>query len=58
VGTISLLYIGNQQAALRKMFVAKEYRGGEAQTAKRLLETAKNWAKEKGISDIFLGTTP
>jgi N-acetylglutamate synthase-like GNAT family acetyltransferase len=58
VGTISLLDIGNQQAALRKMFVAKEYRGGEAQTAKRLLEKAKNWAKEKGISDIFLGTTP
>ncbi|KZZ83434.1 GNAT family N-acetyltransferase [Bacillus sp. SJS] len=58
VGTISLLDIGSQQLALRKMFVKKEYRGPVFQTASLLLNTALDWAKEKSISAIFLGTTP
>lgn len=58
VGTISLLDIGNSQAALRKMFVKKEYRGAPYNIARSLLDAALAWAGEQGIIDIFLGTTP
>ena len=57
VGTIGLLAIGNQQAALRKMFVAKEFRGREKKVAQALLETLLNWAQARGLQEIFLGTT-
>jgi N-acetylglutamate synthase-like GNAT family acetyltransferase len=58
VGTISLLDIGNNQVALRKMFVNKEYRGTIYKTASRLLDTAIKWAKKHSIKAVFLGTTP
>ncbi|MCM3716531.1 GNAT family N-acetyltransferase [Alkalihalobacillus oceani] len=58
VGTISLLDIGNKQVALRKMFVAKEFRGSTYKTASLLLATAIAWAKERQIKAIYLGTTP
>jgi RimJ/RimL family protein N-acetyltransferase len=58
VGTISLLDIGNQEVALRKMFVDKEYRGAKYKTASLLLNNAIKWAKEKSIKSIYLGTTP
>jgi N-acetylglutamate synthase-like GNAT family acetyltransferase len=57
VGTISLLDIGNGQVALRKMFVAKTYRGGKTATAQQLLNQALNWSRGQGIEGIFLGTT-
>lgn len=57
VGTIALLDIGNHQIALRKMFVEQNYRGKTFQTANHLLNTALEWAKEKSIEEIFLGTT-
>nr|WP_246880538.1 GNAT family N-acetyltransferase [Sporosarcina sp. 6E9] len=58
IGTISLLDIGNQESALRKMFVKKEYRGPKYQTASRLLDNALRWAKEKSVNAVYLGTTP
>lgn len=58
VGTISLLDIGNQEVALRKMFVDKEYRGSKYKTASLLLNNAIKWAKEMSIKAIYLGTTP
>lgn len=58
VGTISLLDIGNEQVALRKMFVKQAFRGATYKTAHLLLETALAWAKERDVADIFLGTTP
>lgn len=57
VGTIALLDIGNRQAALRKMFVAPEYRGREHGTAKGLLDTLIDWSREHRLREIFLGTT-
>ncbi|MBY0216347.1 GNAT family N-acetyltransferase [Paenibacillus illinoisensis] len=57
VGTIALLDIGEEQAALRKMFVAKNYRGKELQVSRRLLHQAFQWAKEMAVHDIYLGTT-
>lgn len=56
-GTISLKDIGGNELALRKMFVKKDSRGGNKRTAKRLLDAALNWAEERNISTIYLGTT-
>ncbi len=58
VGTISLLDIADKRAALRKMFVHPEYRGDKFGTARSLLDECLNWSKKKGLSEIFLGTTP
>lgn len=57
VGTVSLLDIGHDQVALRKMFVAASHRGAEHGTAKRLLDGAVTWARQKGVRQIYLGTT-
>jgi N-acetylglutamate synthase-like GNAT family acetyltransferase len=57
VGSIGLLDIGHGQAALRKMFVHPRWRGAEAGTARRLLDTLLEWARGKGVREIFLGTT-
>lgn len=57
VGTIALLDIGENQVALRKMFVAPEYRGSSLGTARKLLEAALKWSATQGVRQIFLGTT-
>lgn len=57
IGSIALLDIGNDQAALRKMFVAKDHRGATAGVGQALLDTLLVWARQKGLSEIFLGTT-
>ena len=57
VGTISLLDIGNNQVALRKMFVDSEYRGSRFGIAHKLLESTFNWCRSESISEIYLGTT-
>jgi len=57
VGTIGLKDIGNQQTALRKMFVAADVRGREHGVAARLLAELMAHAQAQGIKDIFLGTT-
>lgn len=57
IGTISLLDIGNRQGALRKMFVDKHHRGKEFGVGQKLLNTLLAWAKLKGFTEIFLGTT-
>ncbi|MFC7320031.1 GNAT family N-acetyltransferase [Halobacillus campisalis] len=58
VGTISLLDIGNNQVALRKMFVDQEFRGAMFKTASLLLNKAIKWVEEKSIKTVYLGTTP
>jgi len=58
VGTVSLLDIGGNLMALRKMFVNRDYRGHEIGTAQKLLEISLNWAITRGIREIYLGTTP
>lgn len=57
VGTIALLNIGNGYFALRKMFVKIEFRGAVYHIAKSLLSQAEDWARQKGASTIYLGTT-
>ena len=57
IGTIALLDIGNHAGALRKMFVHASYRGGKHGVATRLLETLLEWARTRGMADVYLGTT-
>lgn len=56
IGTIALIDIGNSQTALRKMFVAKDYRGKDKGISKQLLCTVLDWCKLKNIKEIYLGT--
>jgi len=57
VGTIALKDIGNRQAALRKMFVAPEARGKDKGIALALLTALLDWAKQRGVKEVYLGTT-
>ncbi|MDX1810107.1 MAG: GNAT family N-acetyltransferase [Sulfurospirillaceae bacterium] len=57
VGSIALIDIGNQEAALRKMFVHKDYRGKETGTAHKLIDSLLAWSKERSVQNIYLGTT-
>jgi N-acetylglutamate synthase-like GNAT family acetyltransferase len=57
VGTIALLDINNNQGALRKMFVNKNYRGREHGVGQALLNKLLEWVKQNGVTEIYLGTT-
>lgn len=57
IGTIALLDLGKQAAALRKMFVKKEFRGNASSVANTLLSTVIKHASENNIQSIYLGTT-
>jgi N-acetylglutamate synthase-like GNAT family acetyltransferase len=57
VGTVALLDIGNQQGALRKMFVHAGYRGREHGVSARLLDTLIEWSRARGVKEVYLGTT-
>lgn len=56
VGTIALVKFNPEAAAIRKMFVKKEFRGKEFQIAQQLLEQLIAYSKENGIEDLYLGT--
>jgi len=56
-GTIALLDIGNHCVALRKMFVKAEFRGSKFGVGQNLLNTVFEWAMQKNIQTILLGTT-
>lgn len=56
VGSIALRDLGNDQGALRKMFVNAAYRGKEKGVARRLLEELISSATRAGVRDLFLGT--
>jgi N-acetylglutamate synthase-like GNAT family acetyltransferase len=56
VGMIGLRDIGGGAGALRKMFVAKDWRGPGRGVALSLVETLCAHAREKGLRTILLGT--
>jgi N-acetylglutamate synthase-like GNAT family acetyltransferase len=56
VGTIALIDIGNHQAALRKMFVHHQHRGGQRGVAQQLFDGLVNWCRQKDVREVFLGT--
>ena len=57
IGTIGLIDIGNQQAALRKMFVKSAFRGPEHGVAQALLQELMGWSAAHGVQTVYLGTT-
>lgn len=56
IGTIALVDFAGDQAALRKMFVHRDYRGKEKGVGQKLLDELKNWCGNKGVNKLFLGT--
>lgn len=56
VGTIALVKFDERAAAIRKMFVKKEFRGKEHQIAQKLLDILISYCRETGIDEIMLGT--
>jgi putative acetyltransferase len=56
VGTIALIDIGENQGCIRKMFVKSEFRGKEWGVAQDLLANLLIWAKNQGMTELFLGT--
>lgn len=56
VGTIAMIKYDENSAAIRKMFVKKEYRGREFKIAKRLLDTLIAYSQANGIPNLYLGT--
>lgn len=56
VATIALIDFHNGQAALRKMFVHKDYRGKEKGIGQKLLDILTKYCKEKNINEVYLGT--
>ena len=57
VGTVALLDIGNNQGALRKMFVKARFRGSMQGVAHKLLRVMLDWCKRHNLREIYLGTT-
>lgn len=58
IGTIAFIEFPGQRVALRKMFVAADYRGKTYGLAQTLLNRALEWCTEKQIRSIWLGTIP
>lgn len=56
VGTIALIAFGDNAAAIRKMFVLKEYRGKEFGIAQLLLDNLIAYCRQNNITSIYLGT--
>jgi GNAT superfamily N-acetyltransferase len=56
IGTIGLIDAGQGLGALRKMFVDAAYRGSEFGVATQLLVTLLDWAREHGLTEVYLGT--
>jgi GNAT superfamily N-acetyltransferase len=54
IGTTGFVDLGSKQGLLRKMFVRSDYRG--TGVAPLLLENALTWARERGFSEMYLGT--
>lgn len=57
IGSIGLRDIGNRQSALRKMFVAAEYRGATQGVAQLLLDNLLAWVQIQEFTEVYLGTT-
>lgn len=56
VGTIALVKFDKKAAAVRKMFVKKEFRGKEHSIAQQLLEILLAYCQKNEIDKVYLGT--
>ncbi|MFC3559091.1 GNAT family N-acetyltransferase [Pedobacter jamesrossensis] len=55
-GTIGFQKIDDRNGVLRKMFVAKDFRGSEVGIAQKLFDKLKEFALETGMEFVFLDT--
>ncbi|MEO4005329.1 GNAT family N-acetyltransferase [Flavobacterium sp. CAU 1735] len=56
LGTIALIKYADQEGAIRKMFVKKEFRGKEYGIAQQLLDILIAYCRKNGIQHLYLGT--
>ncbi len=56
VGSIALIFCGQNVGAIRKMFVKKEYRGKEYNIAQKLFDKLESEAIAKDCKNLYLGT--
>lgn len=56
IGSIALIYIGNEQGVIRKMFVKSDYRGSTYGIAQHLVNELMDWCAARQIEEIYLGT--
>src|ERR1041385_7162632 len=56
VGTIALIDIGDDQVAIRKMFVHQDHRGKEKGVAQMLMDELISWCRLQNVTEVFLGT--
>jgi N-acetylglutamate synthase-like GNAT family acetyltransferase len=56
VGTIALIDFGDNQGALRKMFVHVDHRGKDKGVAQQLFDALLSWCTHKKTRELFLGT--
>jgi GNAT superfamily N-acetyltransferase len=56
VGTIALIDIGNNELALRKMFVDSEYRGKPHNVGQALMDEVFDWMIIRNCVAVYLGT--
>ena len=57
MGSVGLIDLGEGMGALRKMFVAENWRGRDIGLSAKLLQEVFAWAEKKGFQEIYLGTT-
>ena len=56
IGTIALIDIGHNAGTIRKMFIKDGHRG--TGLAQQLLDTLLQYARQKNMTDLYLGTVP
>ena len=57
IGTIALIAVPeHQSAAIRKMFVKKEFRGKDLGVAQALLKTLLAYCEDNNLNEVYLGT--
>ncbi|EEB05245.1 acetyltransferase [Schizosaccharomyces japonicus yFS275] len=57
VATVGVKDMGNEEVALRKLFVSSPYRGAQYGTSNLLLQTVFDFCQKHGIRRLYLGTT-
>lgn len=56
IGSVGIVYFGENRVALKKMFVHADFRGKDLGVASALLNTVFKWCAQHLIQEIYLGT--
>jgi DNA-binding MarR family transcriptional regulator/GNAT superfamily N-acetyltransferase len=58
IGSVGIKVIADGNAIIRKMFVRKDWRGRTNRVSGRLLQALFDWARQRAVKKLWLGTTP